>query len=36
MRMAQINAACESGLKSPLDEAILAAGEIDPSDWRKN
>ena len=35
MRMAQINAACETGLKSPLDEAILAAGNIDVSAWRK-
>ena len=35
MRMAQINAAFESGLKSPLDEAILAAGKTDLSAWRK-
>ena len=30
MRMAQINAAFETGLKSPLDEAILAAGNGRP------
>ncbi len=35
MRMAQINAAFETGLKSPLDEAILAAGKVDPTAWRK-
>ncbi|MHB8886683.1 MAG: cation-translocating P-type ATPase, partial [Methylovirgula sp.] len=35
MRMAQINAAFETGLKSPLDEAILAAGQIDLMAWRK-
>ncbi len=35
MRMAQINAAFETGLKSPLDEAILAAGSIDRTAWRK-
>ena len=35
MRMAQINAAFETGLKSPLDEAILAAGIIDRTTWRK-
>ncbi len=35
MKMAQINAAFETGLKSPLDEAILAAGTIDLSEWRK-
>ena len=29
MQMAQLNAAFETGLKSPLDEAILAAGKID-------
>jgi len=35
MRMAQINAAFETGLKSPLDEAILTAGKVDPTAWRK-
>ena len=35
MRMAQINAAFETGLKSPLDEAILAAGKVDLTAWRK-
>ena len=33
--MAQLNAAFETGLKSPLDEAILAAGKIDLTAWRK-
>lgn len=35
LRWAEINAAFETGLKSPLDEAILAAGTIDPDAWRK-
>ncbi len=35
MQMAQLNAAFETGLKSPLDEAILAAGKIDLTAWRK-
>ncbi len=35
MQMAQLNAAFETGLKSSLDEAILAAGKIDLSAWRK-
>jgi Mg2+-importing ATPase len=35
MQMAQLNAAFETGLKSPLDEAILAAGTIDLTAWRK-
>jgi P-type Mg2+ transporter len=35
MQMAQINAAFETGLKSPLDEAILAACKTDLSAWRK-
>ena len=35
MQMAQINATFETGLKSPLDEAILAAGRIDLANWRK-
>ena len=33
--MAQLNAAFEAGLKSPLDEAILAAGTLDLAAWRK-
>ena len=35
MRMAQLNAAFETGLKSPLDEAILAAGTVDLASCRK-
>ena len=35
MRLAQLNATFETGLKSPLDEAILAAGEVDHAAWRK-
>ena len=35
LRWAEINATHESGLKSPLDEAILACGRIDPAEWRK-
>ncbi len=35
MQMAQINAAFETGLKSPLDDAILAAGKTDLTAWRK-
>jgi P-type Mg2+ transporter len=35
MQMALLNAAFETGLKSPLDEAILAAGQIDLASWRK-
>ncbi len=35
LRWAEINATHESGLKSPLDEAILACGRIDPTEWRK-
>jgi P-type Mg2+ transporter len=35
MHMAQVNAAFETGLKSPLDEAIIAAGKIDLTAWRK-
>jgi Mg2+-importing ATPase len=35
LRWAEINAVHETGLKSPLDEAILACGRIDPADWRK-
>jgi Mg2+-importing ATPase len=32
---AQLNAGFETGLKSPLDEAILAAGPCDLASWRK-
>ncbi len=35
LQMAQLNAAFETGLKSPLDEAILAAGKADLAAWRK-
>jgi Mg2+-importing ATPase len=35
MQLAQLNAAFETGLKSPLDEAILAAGKVDLGAWRK-
>jgi Mg2+-importing ATPase len=35
MQIAQLNAVFETGLKRPLDEAILAAGRIDLSGWRK-
>ncbi len=35
MQMALLNATFESGLKSPLDESILAAGKIDLTAWRK-
>ncbi len=35
MQLAQLNAVCETGLKSPLDEAIVEAGKIDLSAWRK-
>ena len=35
MQVAQLNAVFETGLKSPLDEAILAAGKADLSVWRK-
>ena len=35
MQMGLLNAAFETGLKSPLDEAILAAGKIDLAAWRK-
>jgi Mg2+-importing ATPase len=33
--LAWVNSHFESGLKSPLDEAILAHGTIDASPWRK-
>ncbi|MGO8953571.1 MAG: magnesium-translocating P-type ATPase [Rhodomicrobium sp.] len=35
LQMAQLNAAFETGLKSPLDDAILAAGKIGLEAWRK-
>ena len=35
MQMALLNAAFETGLKSPLDDAILAAGKVDLAAWRK-
>ena len=35
LQMALLNAAFETGLRSPLDDAILAAGKIDLAAWRK-
>ena len=35
LHLAHLNSHFETGLKSPLDEAILAAGTIDISGWRK-
>ncbi|NWG30783.1 MAG: magnesium-translocating P-type ATPase [Rhodocyclaceae bacterium] len=35
LELAYLNSLFESGLKSPLDEAILAHGEIDVAGWRK-
>jgi Mg2+-importing ATPase len=35
MQLALLNAAFETGLKSPLDEAILTSGPIDLTAWRK-
>jgi len=35
LRWGEINATFETGLESPLDAAILAAGTIDPAVWRK-
>jgi len=35
LALAYLNSYFESGLKSPLDDAILAHQEIDVSDWRK-
>ena len=35
MQLAQLNAAFETELKSPLDEAILAAAKVDLAAWRK-
>ncbi|APW41301.1 magnesium-translocating P-type ATPase [Rhodoferax saidenbachensis] len=35
LRLAYLNSYFESGLKSPLDDAILAHGEIDATGWAK-
>jgi P-type Mg2+ transporter len=35
LKLARLNAAFETGLKSPLDQAIVAGGECDISGWRK-
>ena len=35
LQMAQLNAAFETGIKSPLDDAILAGGKIDLTAWHK-
>jgi len=35
LELAYLNSFFETGLKSPLDEAILAHGEIDASAWQK-
>jgi Mg2+-importing ATPase len=35
LELAVLNSRFESGLQSPLDEAILAHGEVDPAGWRK-
>ena len=35
LQMAQLNATFETGLESSLDDAILAAGKIDLTGWRK-
>ena len=35
LQLAYLNAAFETGLKSPLDEAILAIKRIDLDDWKK-
>ncbi len=35
LTLAWLNSHFESGLKSPLDDAILAAATIDPSPWKK-
>lgn len=35
LTLAWLNSHFETGLKSPLDDAILAHGTIDPSPWRK-
>ena len=35
LRLAYLNSAFESGIKSPLDEAILAHCKLDIADWAK-
>lgn len=35
LELAVLNSRFESGLQSPLDEAILAHGEVDTAGWRK-
>ncbi len=35
LQFAYLNAAYETGLKSPLDEAILKSGQTDLSEWKK-
>jgi Mg2+-importing ATPase len=35
LELAFLNSSMESGLKNPLDEAILRHGEVDVSGWRK-
>ena len=35
MQMAQLNAAFETGLRSSLDDAILASGKVDLAAWHK-
>ena len=35
LMLACVNSACESGLRSPLDEAILRHGHADVAGWRK-
>jgi Mg2+-importing ATPase len=35
LRLAYLNSAFESGIKSPLDEAVLAFGKLDITDWKK-
>jgi Mg2+-importing ATPase len=35
LRLAYLNSAFESGIKSPLDEAILAHQSLDIGGWRK-
>jgi Mg2+-importing ATPase len=35
LRLAHLNSLFETGLKSPLDEAILERGGADPAGWRK-
>ena len=35
LQLAYLNSFFETGLKSPLDDAILSHGEIDTSGWRK-